>query len=166
MDGEDMGRHISTCTKSKIPLDLVWILGNLFLTFFPKAQPRQTKRIKTKHTFHHSMQTRQFSEVNVSKTPMPQLTWDDSMTCHGCNILSQDLVNSSFSNSNNNRNINVLVLRPQECLILHEDGLKAFIFKDRNREQVLLQSRYINNFLHMQCVSRTQMEGCGSNSLD
>ena len=41
-EGDDMGPHTYECAKSNIHLDLVWMLGNLFLTFFPKAQPRQT----------------------------------------------------------------------------------------------------------------------------
>ena len=36
-----MGAHTFECAKSNMTLDLVWLLGKLFLTFFPKAQPQQ-----------------------------------------------------------------------------------------------------------------------------
>ena len=38
-EGDDMGTHTYECTKYNSPLYLVWLLGNLFLTLFPKAHP-------------------------------------------------------------------------------------------------------------------------------
>ena len=105
-------------------------------------------KIKTKHTFHHSLQTRDLFEVDISKYPRPNIAWDDNMMCHGYNIIFKDLVKSSFSNSNRSSTINVMVLQPQVCLILLEDDSKAFIFKDIIKEYVLIH-RDINSVLHM-----------------
>ena len=90
-EGEDMVLHTYECIESKIPLDIVWMLGKLFLTFFPKAQPLQTvscTKSKLGIPFTIRCKPKEFSEVNVPRYPMKNIIWDDSIKCHGCNILS------------------------------------------------------------------------------
>ena len=87
--------------------------------------------------------------MDISKSPMPKLAWAGSMMFHGFNILYWYLVNLSFSNSNNSISINVLVLWPQVCLILHEYDSESFILKDINKEYVVIHSRDINSLIHM-----------------